>query len=332
MPKPLCILEVCCWKTGSLWNVSVQTRSMFINWKKGCICYVDDLLFWSKDEAHINELAILLHHSGSDLEQEDDAASFLGVWIEHDESGLLDIKQEGLIDHVIEALGLGLGTMNGKATLAKAKLLVQDTDGEVAHGDISYSSVVDMMFYLSGHFWSNIAYAFNCAACYMFFPRLFCELALKRIGRYIKATHSRGLILSSSSNLKIDYYPDADFSGMYGHKKMNDLACVKSRTGHLITVADCSVLCQSKLQSETAVSTMEPDVIVLAHTWRELLPIMDMIAVLGEAVGLQKDLTTMNVSIMKIILEHWFCQRHYYLSTHLEEIIMLSRPFSFVKR
>ena len=40
-------------------------------------CYFDDLLFWSKDEAHINELAILLHHSGVDLEQEDDAASFL---------------------------------------------------------------------------------------------------------------------------------------------------------------------------------------------------------------------------------------------------------------
>ena len=41
-----------------------------------CICHVDDLLFWSKNEAHINELAILLCHSGVDLEQEDDAAIF----------------------------------------------------------------------------------------------------------------------------------------------------------------------------------------------------------------------------------------------------------------
>ena len=55
------------------------------------------------------------------------------------------MKQEGLIDHVIEALGLDVGTMNGKITPAEAKPLVKDTDGEVAHGDFSYSSVVGMM-------------------------------------------------------------------------------------------------------------------------------------------------------------------------------------------
>ena len=66
-----------------------------------CIYYVDDLLFWSKDEAHINELAILLCCSGVDLEQEDDAAGFLGVQIKHNESGLLEMEQEGLIDYVI---------------------------------------------------------------------------------------------------------------------------------------------------------------------------------------------------------------------------------------
>ena len=33
-----------------------------------CICYVDDLIFWSKDEAQINELAILLCHFVIDLE------------------------------------------------------------------------------------------------------------------------------------------------------------------------------------------------------------------------------------------------------------------------
>ena len=52
---------------------------LFIEEKVICICYVNDLLFWSKNEAHINELAILLHHSGADLEQENDVASFLGI-------------------------------------------------------------------------------------------------------------------------------------------------------------------------------------------------------------------------------------------------------------
>ena len=40
---------------------------------------------------------------------------------------------------------------------------------------------------------------------------------------------------------------------------------------------------------------MEAEVFALAHSCRELLPIMDVVAVLGEAVGLPKDLTTMHV-------------------------------------
>ena len=62
-------------------------------------------------------------------------------------------------------------------------------------------------------------------------------------------------------------------------------------------MADCPVLWQSKLQSETALSTMEAVVVELAHSCREFLSIMDMVAVLGEAVGLPKDLTAMHVSI-----------------------------------
>jgi len=54
----------------------------------------------------------------------------------------------------------------------------------------------------------------------------------------------------------------------------------------------------SKLQTETALSTMEAEIIALVHCCRELLPIMDQLAELREIVGLKtKDLTTMKVSI-----------------------------------
>ena len=42
---------------------------------------------------------------------------------------------------------------------------------------------------------------------------------------------------------------------------------------------------------------MEAEVIVLAHICRQLLPTIDMVTYLGDAVGLPKDLTTMHVSI-----------------------------------
>ena len=155
-----------------------------------------------------------------------------------------------------------------------------------------------MMLYLSGHTRPDIAYAVNCAARYMFCPKHIHEEALKRIGRYLKATRNRGLILNPSADkLKIDCYPDADFAVMYGHEKATDPANVKSRTGYVINVADCPVYWQSKLQTETALSTMEAEIVALAHSCRELFPIIDMVAELGPAVGLEVGLTTMNVSI-----------------------------------
>ena len=69
--------------------------------------------------------------------------------------------------------------MIGKATPVKGKLLVKDTDREVAHGDFSYSSVVGIMPHVSGHSRTDIAYAINCAACCLFCPRHFYRFALR---------------------------------------------------------------------------------------------------------------------------------------------------------
>jgi hypothetical protein len=131
----------------------------------------------------------------------------------------------------------------------------------------------------------------------MFCPKRSHDLALKRIGQYLKATHDCGLVLNPSRELKIDCYPDADFAGIYGYENLSDPSCVKSRTGLVITVAKCPILWQSKLQTETALSTMEAEIVALAHSCRKLFPIMDMVSMLGEKVGLPVSEATMNVSI-----------------------------------
>ena len=72
-------------------------------------------------------------------------------------------------------------------------------------------------------------------------------------------------MLNPSGQLKVVAYPDADFAGLYGHKKVTDPACAKSCTGFLLTVSDCPMVWISKLQTETALSTMEAEIIALAH-------------------------------------------------------------------
>jgi hypothetical protein len=101
-------------------------------------------------------------------------------------SGLLEIKQMRLIKRVIEALGLDDVYAKGKHTPAESKPLVKDAEGEGVHGGFSYSSVVEMLLYLSGHTQPNIAYAVNCCARNMFCQKHSHELALKQIGRYLK--------------------------------------------------------------------------------------------------------------------------------------------------
>jgi hypothetical protein len=132
----------------------------------------------------------------------------------------------------------------------------------------------------------------------MFNPRLSHEKALKRIGRYLKATRDKGMILKPSGGLKIDAFPNADFAGLYGYAKVTDVKCVKSRTGFVITVSECPMVWVSKLQTETALSTMEAETIALAHCCRELFPVIDIVAELGKVVGLPADdMTSMHVSV-----------------------------------
>ena len=128
---------------------------------------------------------------------------------------------------------------------------MKDDDSENALGDFSYSGVVGMLLYLAGHTRPEIAYAINCCARYVFCPKRSHELLLKRIGQYLKATGDHGLVLNPPKELKVNCHPDADFAGMYGHKNSSDPSCVKSRTGFVITVANCPVFWQSKLQTET---------------------------------------------------------------------------------
>jgi hypothetical protein len=76
-----------------------------------CISYVDDLIFWSCNEKDIHHIAMKLREVRVNLEQETDAAGFLGIWMERDpDTGLLEMKQEGLTLCIIEAMGLDVGT------------------------------------------------------------------------------------------------------------------------------------------------------------------------------------------------------------------------------
>ena len=55
---------------------------IFVSEKVTCIVYVEDLIFWAKNEDNIHNLAINVQELGVYLEQEDDSEGLLIVTLE----------------------------------------------------------------------------------------------------------------------------------------------------------------------------------------------------------------------------------------------------------
>ena len=75
-------------------------------------------------------LGMKLREQGLLIEEEDDAAGFLGVTMERNEDGFIELKQVDLIDRILEALGLDTKLTTNKWTPVEHDPLVKDSDGE----------------------------------------------------------------------------------------------------------------------------------------------------------------------------------------------------------
>ena len=138
---------------------------LFIGIPVICIVYVDDLLFWSPKEEYIYEFGECLRAKEEQLEEEGDAAGFLGVQLHCDKTtGYINMTQEGLIKCVIKALGLDMDQPNAKGTLAERKPLVKDENGEPQQDTFNYASGVGMLLYLSGNTRPDLAFSVSQVA------------------------------------------------------------------------------------------------------------------------------------------------------------------------
>ena len=138
---------------------------IFIVEKFICIVYVADLIFWAKGKSDMRDLIIKLHDLGVDLEQEEYSVGFLGVDLERDEeTGLIKMKQPGLIDCLISAVGLDDNMAKVKYTPTGSVTLFKNDDGVPDNGSFEYSSVICILLCLSGHTHIYITFAINCCS------------------------------------------------------------------------------------------------------------------------------------------------------------------------
>lgn len=155
-----------------------------------------------------------------------------------------------------------------------------------------------MLWYLTGHSRPDLAFAVSQAARFTHSPRRFHEEALERIGQYLKATRTQGLILRPTDSLDMDVYVDSDYCGLWNAEDKHDPSCVKSRTGYVICIANCPIIWISKLQSCISLSSMEAEYNALSQAMRDVLPARDLFKTVGSAVGItEEQLTTFKTTV-----------------------------------
>ena len=271
---------------------------LFISDTVICLVYVDDTLFFAKNEADINTVLDTLRSMELTLEKEDDVAGFLGVHIRRDQaSGEMELTQVGLTDRIIEALGVqNMEPVDVPAT----HILGKDQDGDPADCSFNYASVIGMLWYLYGHSRPDLGFAVSQAARFAFDPKRSHELALIQIGQYLLGTREKGLILKpmATDHFEMDVFVDADFMGLYGKELRSDPANVKSRTGFVICLNGCPIIWSSKLQESIALSTMMAEYYALSTAMREVIPLRRLVETVAHGCGMDTTcLTTFKTTV-----------------------------------
>ena len=268
---------------------------LFISDNVICVCYVDDCLWWSPEQRHIDE-AIERVKVNMDLEVEDSVDGFLGISVDRklgdDGEEEIHLTQKGLIDRVITALGLDKENSNGVRTPAPDAPLPQDKDGEPHDLGFNYASVVGMAMYLCNNSRPEIAFAVHQCARHSFNPTRKHAEYLKRIGRYLISTRDKGLIIKRDldrSILDIECFVDADFAGMFSHEDKNDPHCVRSRTGYVIMMGGSPIVWKSNLQPIIASSTMESEYIAMSTACKDLIPLRRTAKEIAKACGVSRE-------------------------------------------
>jgi hypothetical protein len=248
---------------------SVADPCLFISPTVICLVYVDDALLVYRDHNAVDDLTTRMLQIGMLFEVESDVAGYLGVSIDRRTDGTIVMRQEGLAKRIVEALFLDDKTVTSVRTPA-VDFLPIDTEGEHPLGLYNYASVVGMLNYLQGHSRIDIGFAVSQVTRFVHSPQRSHELSLKRIGRYLKGTLDKGLILkhlpfdADNHQLKMDIYVDAAFACGWGTELGTNPNSVKSHTGYIVEVMGCSVIWCSKLQTSIATSTMESEYTALS--------------------------------------------------------------------
>jgi hypothetical protein len=166
-------------------------------------------------------------------------SKILGVHVKHHErpDGTIKIPmtQTGLIDSIIEDLGLNsLASKHEKHDTPAVETLQHDLDKPPYNETWNYRSIIGKLNFLAENTCPDIAFAVHQCVHFCSNPCASHGAAIKRIGRYLKTTAKKGLILCPDGTNSLHAYCDSNFCGTWTKKIAHLRGLALSRTGFVI--------------------------------------------------------------------------------------------------
>ena len=83
-----------------------------------------------------------------------------------------------------------------------------------------------------------------------------------------------------------DCHADTYFAVLWGYENPQYHICARSRTGFVLTFANCTLLWVSKVQRVIALSTLQSEYVALSHSVRALPPLKSLIREVIDNLGI----------------------------------------------
>jgi len=186
------------------------------------VLYTGDSILTRPDLKELDRIIQEMKWVGLELTVEGDISDFLGVNIQRHDDMKVHLTQPHLIDSILEELGLQANSAKSKATPATSSKLLGRHDDAPPHDEASfhYRHIIGKLNYLKKITRPDISYATHQCACFSANPRQPHADAVKWLGRYLKGTKDKGMILKPTGT-SFDVYVDADFAGNWHCSRAN---------------------------------------------------------------------------------------------------------------
>ena len=215
-----------------------------------------------------------------ELTNEGELQDYLGTQLTKYPVSWIELQQKKMIDNCLDMLGMGPSSKNVKThdtPAESSKIHHVDEDGANWKHAWNYQAVMGCLNYLQAMTRPDLAYSVHQCAHFCNNPKLLHEQGLKRFCCYLYLTRDCSLVFKPNLTDGFKCYVDDDWAGTWLKSCPSDKTGALSRTGYLITYANCPIMWGSKMQLFVALSTTEAKLIAMSTMLREVIHLQNLL-------------------------------------------------------